>query len=512
MTGGMRAGKAHALAVVVGFVTLLASAGAARAAVTVTAEKASYGERDGNAAFALARENVLQFGATATVQLAGGGGAAAGCPADAKLDDDATPCEATVPFGVLAPTARVPVTLIDDNIDEADAETLQLTVTKATEGVGSPASATTAIADDDASPVLSIDDAKRVVEGDTPGAVLEFPLTLSAVSGRAVTATVTSGGSAKAGDDVAKLGFTDTVTIPAGATKGTLKLSVLADDLDEPDEEATLTLSQPSGATLGRATGKGTVLDDDLPAMAVTDVVGPEGSNGGRTPFTFTVTLSNASVRTIAATFGTQDLQAKAGADYDPVLTQVSFPPGSTSQPVTVGVVADSAIESNEAFAVSLTDPSGATLATAGALGGILDDDRLRGASVTPAAAVASVLPKLRGPAGNVRLARLAFKKPGTMSGVVRCPAGGARCRGSMTLFSVPQRKSRVKQLRNELKLGKASFVVAAGGQRAVSLRIGKKQLAWLRKAGGVRVRAYVVSHTPAGEVSTARADAVVKA
>ena len=96
-----------------------------------------------------------------------------------------------------------------------------------------------------------------------------------------------------------------TATAPADytATSGTLTFAPGIDDADrhacpssgdallEPNETFTVTLSGPVNATLATATGVGTIVNDDLPAISAQDISGAEGQRGNTT-FTFTLTLS----------------------------------------------------------------------------------------------------------------------------------------------------------------------------------------------------------------------------
>jgi len=53
------------------------------------------------------------------------------------------------------------------------------------------------------------------------------------------------------------------LTIPAGITSGLIQVSVYGDSQAESSETFTVRLTSPSGATLTRATGTGTILNDD---------------------------------------------------------------------------------------------------------------------------------------------------------------------------------------------------------------------------------------------------------
>ena len=104
-------------------------------------------------------------------------------------------------------------------------------------------------------PAVSVSDA-TVQEAE--GAVLVFTATLSHASSRTVTVDyATSDGSAQAGSDyTAKTG---TLTFNTGDTSQTVSVTVLTDSEDESQETLTLTLSNPSQATLDDATGTGTI-------------------------------------------------------------------------------------------------------------------------------------------------------------------------------------------------------------------------------------------------------------
>ena len=104
-------------------------------------------------------------------------------------------------------------------------------------------------------PAISISDA-TVQEAE--GAVLVFTATLSHASSRTVTVDyATSDGTAVAGSDYTAA--SGTLTFNAGDTSQTVQVTVLTDSEDESQETLTLTLSNPSQATLDDATGTGAI-------------------------------------------------------------------------------------------------------------------------------------------------------------------------------------------------------------------------------------------------------------
>ncbi|MFA9430547.1 polysaccharide deacetylase family protein [Egicoccus sp. AB-alg2] len=116
-------------------------------------------------------------------------------------------------------------------------------------------------------PAARIDDVE-VTEG-AAGTKRSAVLTvrLSEPTSRAVSIDWTTvDGSAVAGEDYKAA--SGTLTIPRGATRGTIKVTVRGDDLDEPNERFTIRLRSPAGVTLARAKARVTILDDDPPAAS----------------------------------------------------------------------------------------------------------------------------------------------------------------------------------------------------------------------------------------------------
>ena len=115
-------------------------------------------------------------------------------------------------------------------------------------------------------------------------------------------------------------------------------------------------------------------------SIAATNANQNEG-NGGTTAFTFTVTRSGDSTAMISATWAVTGSGANPAnaADFGGgVLPSgtVSFAAGDTTPKViTVNVAGDTVVEPDEGFTVTLSGASGATIASASAVGTILNDD-----------------------------------------------------------------------------------------------------------------------------------------
>ncbi|WP_421994546.1 Calx-beta domain-containing protein [Reyranella sp.] len=224
-------------------------------------------------------------------------------------------------------------------------------------------------------PTLSVADAS-VAEGNSGTHDLAFTVILSAAATTPVTvAYATGNGTATAGSDYAAQ--TGTLTFAVGETSKVVHVQVAGDTAVEANEALTLTLSSPSGATLAQATATGTILNDDttpLPTLAVADAAVAEGHGGGQ-DLAFTVTLSTAATTPITVAYATANGTGTAGSDYTAQSGTLTFAAGETSKVVHVDVAGDTAVEANETLTLTLSSPSGATLAQATATGTILNDD-----------------------------------------------------------------------------------------------------------------------------------------
>ncbi len=127
-------------------------------------------------------------------------------------------------------------------------------------------------------PTISIAGAS-IIEGNTGDTtILNFTVTLSAVApaGGVTVDYTTTDGSATAGlDYTASIG---TLTIGAGNANGTISVTIITGPLPETDETFTVTLSNPTNATLGTATATGIIIDDDTISSGSCPIFTPEFS------------------------------------------------------------------------------------------------------------------------------------------------------------------------------------------------------------------------------------------
>ena len=262
----------------------------------------------------------------------------------------------------------VPVTILDDTLDELD-ETYFVNLANPVNATIADGQGLGTIVDDDAAPTLSIDDTSVSEAAGTA----TFTISLSAASGLDVSVSVsTADGSATSGLDYTAVGST-VITIPAGSTSVTTDVSILEDAIDEPDETYFVNLNNPVNAGLGVSQGVGTIVDNDgTPTLSIDDVSVSEGDGIA----SFTITLSGASGQDVSVTVATADDTATAGSDYTAVgATVVTIPAGSISVSVPVTILEDALQEPAETYFVNLTSPVNATIADGQGLGTISDND-----------------------------------------------------------------------------------------------------------------------------------------
>ena len=124
----------------------------------------------------------------------------------------------------------------------------------------------------DAGPSLSLSDI-TVAEGTGGITTAQIQLTMSKASGRIVTVEYrTGGGTATPGQDYAVT--VGTLTLNKQQTAATLTVPIVADSLDEPDEDLEVRLSNPGGgARIGDGIGRVVITDDDTAAPPPEDAV-----------------------------------------------------------------------------------------------------------------------------------------------------------------------------------------------------------------------------------------------
>lgn len=323
---------------------------------------------EGAGALGLAVTLSAASGRTVTVGWATGDGSAT-APADYAA------ASGTLTFQPGETSKTLTVQIEDDALDEED-EGFSVSLSDAVQASISDAQGAALVLDDDPAPSLSIDDV-TVTEGDPPGtADVQLTVSLSAASGRTVTAAwATADGTATAPDDYASA--SGTLSLPPGQTSDTITISLQKDDLAEDDETFTLELSSPGNATLADGSGLATILDDDgpgslsfaLPAYSVTE----DGL-----AVTVTAIRSDGNTGDVSVAYSASGGTATPGADHSPVSGTLTWPDGDAApKSFDVAILNDPAVEGDETVNLVLADPTGGGIlgSPSTAVLTILDDD-----------------------------------------------------------------------------------------------------------------------------------------
>lgn len=266
----------------------------------------------------------------------------------------------------------IPVTVNPDTNIEPD-EVFFVTLSNPSGGVSvSQGTAVGTILNEDLPPSLSVGDA--TVTAGPVDTIATFQVTLTGQIDQPVNVGfATADGTAIAGTDYQQTTGSLTFT-PGGPTVQEIQVTVLASPLPKPDKMFFVNLSSVSDpdVVIGDGTGVGTIITQGI---SISDVTVVEG-NSGTTPAVFTVSLSRMTEENVTVVYETADVTATAGEDYAATSGTITFlPGGSQTQMVTVLVNGDLDPETNERFAVNLSNPQGAPLFTSQGIGTILNDD-----------------------------------------------------------------------------------------------------------------------------------------
>ena len=307
-------------------------------------------ECDGPAEFQICLSEVSDEDVTVTYSTADGSAISPGDYASGSA-------VLTIPAGQQCVTFTVAV--VDDGVDEGD-ETFLVNLSNPTaatirdgEGVGTIV--------DCRPPTVSIT-GDVISECDED---VTLNVCLSEVSDTPVSIDfATADGTATAGVDYNSA--SGTITIPAGQLCTTITIGLLNEQVEEPNETFTVTLSNAQGAVIDN--GVATVTIEDCTDPPVEDpeleILDPELVQECEDDVViFTVCLDKVSTETVSVNWATQDLTASAGQDYVAGSGTLTFNPGVTKAQITISLIDDEDEESPETFQVVLSNPTNALIA-----------------------------------------------------------------------------------------------------------------------------------------------------
>lgn len=212
-----------------------------------------------------------------------------------------------------------------------------------------------------------------VLEGNSSTNHMVFAVNLSAVTSQTVTVdyqTVTN--TAVSGLDYQPA--SGTLIFQPGEISKNVAVVVNGDIQTEPNETFFLQFSNPSNAVMVVTNFLGTIINDDG-LLAVLDSPSVQEGDIGTTQLTFNLTLTQTNANAQSFFFSTLDGTATGGADYLSTNGLVVILPGETNATITVPVIGDFLLESDETVQLSVIGLNEASVQNPLATGTILDDE-----------------------------------------------------------------------------------------------------------------------------------------
>lgn len=164
-----------------------------------------------------------------------------------------------------------------------------------------------------------------------------------------------------------------TLVVPDGVSSFTITLPTVDDAFKEPTETVPF--------TFGLLTISGNIYDNDtVPAVDINSISVDEAAGTAD----FTVRLTIVSDQAISVDYASSNGSAMAGSDYTAVSGTLNFAVGEISKVISVPINDDDIVEGNEAFTVTLSNPSNVFLNIAVGTGTIVDNEIPPTITLTP--------------------------------------------------------------------------------------------------------------------------------
>ncbi|MEB3380414.1 Calx-beta domain-containing protein, partial [Flavobacterium psychrophilum] len=260
-----------------------------------------------------------------------------------------------------ANTAIATVSAVTGEITGVSAGTTTITYTVAGTGGCSDAIATRDVTV--YSPKVTLSGTTSILENSVG---INITATLSTATISTTTITLAYSGTATNGVDYAA--SSATITIPAGATTGTVTIIPIDDNINEGSETVIADITNVTGgcaSELGVQRATVTITDNDSAPTVAT--ISPASATEG-SPVVFNFTLSNPSAIATSYTFTLTNGTA-GNLDYTTTSVTVIVPAGAIGGTVSVPTTQDAIDEPNETFTIQTQT------GTLSAIGTILDDD-----------------------------------------------------------------------------------------------------------------------------------------
>ncbi len=168
---------------------------------------------------------------------------------------------------------------------------------------------------------------------------------------------------------------TGTITIPTGASGGTIPAEVVADALDERTERFAIMVETVTGATVEDGSAHVKIKDDDRePRVTLGDSSVAEGDVGTAT-VNVPVLLNGPSGRDVVVEYRTHHGSARSGSDFVRTRGEITIPAGWSGGSIAIPIVGDRRHERTESLTVEITEATNAEISDDTAKITISDND-----------------------------------------------------------------------------------------------------------------------------------------
>jgi len=257
--------------------------------------------------------------------------------------------------------ATVSIDSLEDLIDE-DSEAFNLILSNVSGATLKSTSVNLVLNDNDDAPEVSILDT-TVSEG---AGSAEVQVKLDAASGKTITVDYSASASGNGSAITDFIPTSGQLTFAPGQTEKTISITILDDNIKEPDESFSVGLGRLANATSSANNFSASVLieDDDLPpTVSITGSSALEDFGSVQA----IIGLTSPSAQTISVDFRTSDSLAIDGLDYQGVSETVTFEPGQTRKIVEVPLLGDTLDENDEVISADILNPVNTTITSSSA-------------------------------------------------------------------------------------------------------------------------------------------------
>lgn len=328
------------------------------ATVTVTDDDVG-----GTVQFSAAGYTVSENGTNSVILLTRSGGAASNVLVNFSTADDTANAGSdysgvmtSVSFGARELSKTVLVPILQD-ADPDGNQTLHLRLREVTGGakLGAVSNAVLTILDDESSFAFT----NGVYNFSEAGPVATVNVIRSGFAGASATVNYTTGGGeAQAGSDYAATN--GMLSFGPGVTIRTITVKIFNDTLDETNEAFGISLNNPTGGAQLGALATATVLITDNDTGGTIQFSAANYSAAEGTPAASVKVVRTGGLASgVTVHLESSDGSATSGVDYTALSTNLTFNAGELSKTVTVPILSDALVETNETVNLTLNNPSG---------------------------------------------------------------------------------------------------------------------------------------------------------